>query len=449
MAANFSIIEALDTLCTSVPQWHTRLDELNGQIAQRQIELARLEENERPPTRSIKNQGSTESLRPKDGDDNPFASMNDNADGIQMNPFATPKLDQNECPGNCRPSSSSRVTRAAAVTTPPPTKANSNPRASGTLTRQLSHTTPPTQRSPNVLRKRKTESLASGESIAPKYRTRSMIIVYYDSAVQTAFEELCKFVSASRNSMRKGKMAVKMAEMKRAAELEVAAEENENDDDEDEDDNGLNNMLTSNGNLAQRNVPIGRQGQSVPGRGDMDGAAPTPQLKFVSTRQMGPPRDLFNKSATMGSTLSLGLLRGYNNRRGGNDAPDIFDELDKGLEWCQSQCEHAAHQFLRDGECGTEIANIKRKLSEVKEKAEKEMERLKAEEATNLSVKAPAPEETKSRELKRPQVRREFGSNNPRDLEVDDMEVDDEAVDIDIELPSKLVFKRSRDIANR
>ena len=46
-----------------------------------------------------------------------------------------------------------------------------------------------------------------------------MIIVYYDSAVQTAFEDLVKFVSGSRNSMRKGKMAAKMAEMKRAAEL--------------------------------------------------------------------------------------------------------------------------------------------------------------------------------------------------------------------------------------
>ena len=50
-----------------------------------------------------------------------------------------------------------------------------------------------------------------------------MIIVYYDSAVQTAFEDLVKFVSGSRNSMRKGKMAAKMAEMKRAAELEIGA----------------------------------------------------------------------------------------------------------------------------------------------------------------------------------------------------------------------------------
>jgi hypothetical protein len=59
-----------------------------------------------------------------------------------------------------------------------------------------------------------------------------MIIVYYDSAVQSAFEELVKFVSGSRNAMRKGRMAARMAEMRRAAEMEVDADgESETDDD--------------------------------------------------------------------------------------------------------------------------------------------------------------------------------------------------------------------------
>jgi hypothetical protein len=34
-------------------------------------------------------------------------------------------------------------------------------------------------------------------------------------------------------------------------------------------------------------------------------------------------------------------------------------------------CEHAAHQFLRDGDCSVEIAGINRRLKEVKETAEK------------------------------------------------------------------------------
>jgi len=138
--------------------------------------------------------------------------------------------------------------------------------------------------------------------------------------------------------------------------------------------------------------------------------------------------------------LSLGLLKGY--KRAGDTRVDVFDILDKGLEWCQSQCEHAAHQFLREGECTTEIENIKKKLCEVKETAEKEMEKLQKDEATTLSG-FPG----KGREFKSVQMRRDPGL--PNDLEVDDslpMEVDDEGVD-DMEQPV-LVFKRSRDVGS-
>ena len=41
------------------------------------------------------------------------------------------------------------------------------------------------------------------KSTTPKYRTRNMIIVYYDSYVQTLFKELVKFVNAGRNMTRK------------------------------------------------------------------------------------------------------------------------------------------------------------------------------------------------------------------------------------------------------
>ena len=279
--------------------------------------------------------------------------------------------------------------------------------------------------------------------MAPKYRTRSMIIVYYDSAVQTAFEDLVKFVSGNRNAMRKGKMAAKMAEMRRAAELEVDA---------DDDDDGLDDLLAPRGKdllATQKNVSLDKDGKTiVEGIGPVDslnGQAadlPLPRLRFVSTRQMGPSRDYGIRNNAVAGQLSMGFLKGY--RRGGNDgAPDIFDELDKGLEWCQSQCEHAAHQFLRDGECSTEIDNIKRKLTEVKESAEKELEKLKKDEAASpprtpiRGVNA----EGKSRELKTVHMRREYTT---KDLEVDDMEVDDEGVD-DMDNPPQLLFKRSRD----
>jgi hypothetical protein len=128
--------------------------------------------------------------------------------------------------------------------------------------------------------------------------------------------------------------------------------------------------------------------------------------------------------------------------------PVIFDELDKGLEWCQGQCEHAAHQFLRDGDCSTEIANIKRKLEEVKTSAEKEVEKLKTTEAANPTPalrSAQIEEEGRGRVLKAPLMRKELSMGPMKDLEVDDnMEVDD--AESEMESPPKLIFKRSRDV---
>ena len=439
--AAFSTMDALSTLCTSVPDWNARLDELNAQIAQRQIELARLDEEQRegreehPTARSLRNKGSTESLRPKDG--NEHATATQDIEQSNSNPFdASPKPNPNgfaaEQPSCAAPQSPAAETTPRS-TTPP--KAPPGARFS----RQSSQPTPPTHPrvAPVVLKKRKTESLASGESLAPKYRTRSMIIVYYDDTVQKAFEELVKFVSGSRNAMRKGKMAAKMAEMRRAAEMEVAADEDANGDD----------ILAGSGAFlgAQKNVAIGKAGESlVPAAPDDEaGGFMMPKLRYVSTRNMGPTRD-YSRADNFGSTLSVGFLRGY--RRGGGDgsAPDIFDQLDKGLEWCQSQCEHAAHQFLRDGECSEEIENIKRKLFEVKETAEKEVERVKKEEADAppTPVRSAASIRGKSRELKNVQMRRDLGTM--KDLEVDDLTVDDEGID-DME-PPKLFFKRSRDV---
>lgn len=416
-----SVQDALDALCKSIPSWNARLDDLNGQIAERQIELARLMDDRPPTARSMRNKGSTESLRPKDcNNEEPSESKQALSNGTTS---ATAKQ---------RPSSAEAArARAAAVTPPPPPKANSNPRPSPhALVRQSSQPTPPGQNrtTTGLPRKRKTESLASGESLIPKYRTRSMIIVYYDSAVQTAFEELVKFVSGSRNAMRKGKMAAKMAEMRKAAELEVEGEE-------DADGN----------HSGPPSFPSLYGSQKKAGAFETENAftlgAPMPKLRFTSTRQMAQPKN-GNKPEEVGSTLNLGLLRGY--RRNDDGAPSIFDELDKGLEWCQSRCEHAAHQFLREGECSAEIESIKKRLLEVKAGGEREVERLRAIAAIPKVSKREAPDHVLPRQAKSIQVRRSFGAGN---LEVDheEMEVDeDEGVD-DME-PPKLVFKRSRDI---
>jgi hypothetical protein len=255
-----------------------------------------------------------------------------------------------------------------------------------------------------------------------------MIIIYYDGAVQTAFEEFVKFVCASRNAMRKGKMAAKMAEMRRAAEVEMEG-------DEEDDEGKAGGVGTS--LAAQNNTEVNMEGNTLTkGAVDLDDEYAMPKLKFVSTRQMGPPRDTSSREI-MGSRLSLGMLRGY--RRGRDVASNIFDELDKGLEWCQSQCERAAHQFLRDGDSNTEISNIKRRLGEVKEMAEKEVERLKSE-PTNPSPSDTR--ETKGRGLKSVHMRKGLGTT--KDLEVD-MNIDEGFDDLD---PPELMWKSVRDIGH-
>lgn len=118
----------------------------------------------------------------------------------------------------------------------------------------------------------------------------------------------------------------------------------------------------------------------------------------------------------LGDDCSPRLLKVY---REMNTTPDILDGLEKELKWCQTQCKRAAHKFLRDGDCSTKIANIKGKLEEVKQSAEKVMETIKQAEAANSD----ADEEGKCRIFKNPLIRKEFGGRM-QDLEVDDnMEV--------------------------
>ena len=220
-------MDALNSVIDQVPEWHTLLDNLNSQIALRQYELAELG-GDRLPTRSLRPKGSTESLlRPKEADEH--ANLDDeNTIGAPQDPPQPPAL-----------------TKDAIFPTTPTPKATVHPLSNDSPPRLFHHSSspgpaplqrrasqrlnspnmPPKTNLPTVLRKRKTDSIASGESQVPKYRTRSMIIVYYDSAVQHAFEELVKLISASRNAMRKGKMAARMADMKRMAEMDTSTDD--------------------------------------------------------------------------------------------------------------------------------------------------------------------------------------------------------------------------------
>lgn len=284
----------------------------------------------------------------------------------------------------------------------------------------------------------------------PKYRTRSMIIVYYDSAVQSAFEELVKFVSGSRNAMRKGRMAAKMAEMRRAAELEVEAD-GESDGDED----GIPQLSTllarKRGMLA---APRGEPSSRVALDRSASPKAPPPD-GGVGTLVPGLPRPT-GKPREMHSD-GLGKLSANVIRRSADGQPHIFEKIDKSLEWCQGQCEFAAHKFLREGECAAEIENIKNKLAEVRLASEEELRRLDEETAAS-SLKRSAsrhlPDEGKAREMKPIQVRK-GAVGFIKDLDSDraalsNIEVDEGFEDMDVdegfEDPAEIVYRRSKKI---
>lgn len=289
-------IDALKNLINNIPDWQTKLDELSSQVDKRQLELAALAEannHKEPETRSLRNKGSTESLKPKDdgamhiffSDDAPTQQQPD----IVKAPFHGPRERRSSPPS---PAAEKRPLFPKSTT-----DTNAIPGA-------------------RLPKKSKTASIASADGPRQTYRTRNMIIVYYDSYVQGFFDDLVRFISSSRNLMRKAKMAAKVAQIKKLAEMEVPDDENTGGDDR--------------------------------------GAEALPSLRYISSRRYGP--------AAMRSG-HLGLP---------NQAPDVYDELDKALEFVQSTCEHGAHQFLRDAKCNEEVQKIQTRIGEVLEMAKKE-----------------------------------------------------------------------------
>ncbi|KAK1580154.1 uncharacterized protein LY79DRAFT_521464 [Colletotrichum navitas] len=420
-------MDALKNIVNNVPEWLDRLDQLGEQIDQRQVELAALGADK--SSRSLKNRGSTESLKLKD---EPSEAIPPPADETPANETSAP--------------------RPVVITTPtaqdgPTEKDEPSSPSSGTpsaLKKQTRRAMALAQaRARAVVEKRpRPNSVMSTEEDAPaKYRSRKLVLVYYDSYVESFFEELVKFVSASRNLMRKAKMAAKVATIRRLAEREQP----EGDDAE------------SAGDL---------QPDTTGGAGAASDALPS--LRYMSTRRMGP-------NGRKGSSYARS---GAGGAMMGDSGPDAYDELDKCLEYIQNQSEHAAHQFLRDGDCTEEIGNIQRRLAETKDLAQKEMERVEKEEPELLKATSEA---NKVRTLRPTSMRRELTAGKdstpspitPRRAEVDSrieaenktptaktievdmskpleaddapIEADDEGIDdMEITLPPRLNYRSTR-----
>ncbi|KAL2196788.1 hypothetical protein P885DRAFT_60799 [Corynascus similis CBS 632.67] len=390
-------MEALKNLITNVPDWLKKLDELNGQIEQRQIELAKLGDEKTNSTdgrslggpKSVRNKGSTESLRPRD---EPAAHPTDPRPQTDAENAATPNNGNTEQAAPPSPSESQSPSEIQ--------RQKSQMRAAGQA------------RARATLRKRqRTDSVISAEGATPKYRSRCMIIVYYDSYVQLFFEELVKFVSAGRNMMRKAKMAAKVAQIKRLAELETPDDQSDAPASTSTSTIPATSTTTSTGALVADGpiVAVAADATAATNPSSKPAEATTdelqPAIHFVSTRRLGSgaggramrpgmyPRVGGAGSRAMrsgGGAGGPGYMLGSAAGGDKEGSSGVYDELDRGLEYVQSMCEHAAHQFLRDGDCGEEVANIKRRLAETKELADREMERVRREDPDALAKIAAA-----------------------------------------------------------
>jgi hypothetical protein len=222
-------------------------------------------------------------------------------------------------------------------------------------------------------RKRKTFSACSGDMSGPsKYRSRALVVVYYDGDIQKSLTRIVQDFSSCRNDIRKSKMAAKV------------------------------DMLSRSGSSSSGSDSSAGE-ETVKGIGSF--AYRTTRLRPQDSSPMSKP-----------------------------DGSEALEKVDGLLEKSQNLCEHAAHQVLRDGDCASELSQVKKLLEEAKSSAELELpslERLAAEaEERQRRVEArqrlersrqppPQPADSEKIELLSRQP-----SHDP--FEVDEIEVDDE-----------------------
>lgn len=395
-------LEALHNLVTYCSDWAKRLDELSGQIDQRQVDLAQFaEQHSSCKKKRLKSCGSTESLKPKDyGEAHPganrrtsaeetLAAHNNAAQRISGLTNATTQREQSGAEEAHSPSSSAVERQTPQVQAAAMAKARAALRRS-----QLGQ------------KRGATDSLVSGDgqAVVSKYRSKTLVVVYYDSFVQSFFEEVVKFVSASRSLMRKAKMAAKVAHIKRMAALELP-----DDDSPEESDAGFGNGTTK--FLPPQLSPSAMQIDGVNGTdGDdmetektqIDQAAINTKPEMCSTNglsTMAPPtpKRASPPSPNINGTSNLRPLSPDNVRSSlvawspyncAKQPAGILDDLDKGLEYVQSMCEQAAHQFLRDGDCSDEIVKIQDRLTTTRTSAENELKSMLENDADGSMEKS-------------------------------------------------------------
>ena len=153
-------------------------------------------------------------------------------------------------------------------------------------------------------RKRKPgPSIRSGASGPQRFRNKIHVVVYYDGYLQEKLDTMVKQIGVCRNKLRKGKNDLAALTGFRLPALPRSAER---------------------GLLGPEDIG--------------------PAIRYRSTPALLPTK-----------TQVTPITQPLSNEAG-------FVQADKELDQIQSLCETAAHQFLRDGDCKTELDNVRQKL---------------------------------------------------------------------------------------
>jgi hypothetical protein len=323
-------IKCFGYLAENIPEWIGIIDSLEQKIKERQLEISRVP----VPTHKLKKTGSNESIRPKANSEE-------------------------------RPSQTE-----AEITSAP----QARDVAQAPTSRQLLA----------AQRKRKTTSVLSNESGPNKSRSRSMIIVYYDSEIQEAFEKLVRNIGIGRNQIRKARMASRME------------------------------ALTGDASDALLRVDRSRTGYA-------------PMAMFRTARGPGPrPNPLADV----------------------DDSPtDAFGTTDAALEKAQSLCEKGAHQFLRDGGCEAETSGARESFVEVLDLSKSELVKLKEEADRRQREKEEAEKHDEKAEVDKVPASNAVEISGPgMIIEADDNNDDEEAM-LDME-QIRLMSRRRRNMPN-
>lgn len=164
MAQSIDPLHSFTHLVDNVPQWLVKLDELSVQCDEQYERFYKLTKNGHFKLTRKKKHDSTESLRGKGV--------------VEFSPLL-PQADIEE--------ETNGMTH----------QADDRSRASQSHAAMVA--------SMEQTRKRKPASDFSAASGANRYRTKSMIVVYYDSAIQEGFEGIVRHIANARSTLRKGR----------------------------------------------------------------------------------------------------------------------------------------------------------------------------------------------------------------------------------------------------